>query len=182
MSRSTKCSPDAGHVVRARPAGWSPSRASVSTAKVPRRSSSQLSLTTRPARLHPGDLVGQPAARLDGGVGQVAHPHPAIGALREVDQDLVVVQREPELLQLAIQPVHRGACARPGGYARHAARPGKASGARRCSWRQSIRRPLPARRPRHVRADRGHRRSLWRGAMRKVTPWRMNPAGRVSAR
>ena len=62
------------------------------------------------AVLHPGDLVGETALGLQGGGGEVAHPHPAVVGLREVDQDLVVVHGQAERLKVLLELVRRAAC------------------------------------------------------------------------
>jgi hypothetical protein len=53
--------------------------------------------------LHAGDLVREPALGLQGGGGEIAHPHALVVRLREVDQDLVVVHGQPERLEVLLQ-------------------------------------------------------------------------------
>ena len=52
--------------------------------------------------LQPTDGVGQPAARVDHALRQVGHPDRTAGALREVDQDLVLVVAEAVAGQVAL--------------------------------------------------------------------------------
>ena len=57
----------------------------------------------QPAALHAGDLVGQPAAGLRCRVGQVGHPQPVAGSFGQYDEDLVVIDAQPERVQIPVQ-------------------------------------------------------------------------------
>lgn len=61
-------------------------------------------------RLEAADGVGEAGAALVQPFGQVGHPQPPVGCLGQPDQDLVVVQPQPEPPQVVVQLRHQ-----PGG-------------------------------------------------------------------
>ncbi|BFO15362.1 hypothetical protein SHKM778_17500 [Streptomyces sp. KM77-8] len=59
------------------------------------------------AVLHTGDLVREAALGLQRGGGEVAHPHPLVLRLGQVHQDLVIVHRQAERLQVLLELVRQ---------------------------------------------------------------------------
>ena len=84
----------------------------------------------QPATLHPGDVVGEPAALPEHLAGQVADPHPPLRAVGEVHQHLEVgVGQAGVVLHLTVQGRVQRSRSAAATVARGAARRRSASGA-----------------------------------------------------